>query len=144
MNRLTDEQFKREFARFLDAQDVLSDFFPEAVPNEKGMLNFVLHSSFMVGKCYEAAHPGKAIIVGWQHLEAAIDDMKAWWKQSLANYDHLDAKDMEPLLRHILVELDALSRDRGLRSKEIDKVIRVMKSIMLAFERAAGDPFRAR
>jgi hypothetical protein len=141
INGLTDAQFKREFDRFLDTQSlVLNYFFEKSVPNEKGMLDFVVKSSFMIWKCYEAEPPGKTITVGWQHLEAAIDDMKAWWSRLHAEIDHLDPKEMEPLLRHILVEIHALSQDVKLSSKEKDRLIKVMKSIMLAFERAAADP----
>jgi hypothetical protein len=138
---LTDEQFKREFDRFLDTQSVLTHFFEQAVPNEHQMLDFVVYSSFIVWKCYEADDPGKAITVGWQHLEPAVDDMKGWWSRLQDDYDHLDSKEMEPLLRHILLELHALSQDVSeLRSKEKDRVIKVMKAIMFAIERAGEDP----
>jgi hypothetical protein len=140
INGLTDAQFKREFDRFLDAQSlVLNYFFEKSVPNEKRMLDFVVNSSFMIWKCYEADCSGKTVTVGWEHLEAATDDMKEWWSRLHTEIDHLQPEDMEPLLRHILVELDALSRHEHLSSKEQDRVIKVMKSIMLAFERAAAD-----
>jgi hypothetical protein len=138
---LTDEQFKGEFDRFLDTQSVLSYFFEQAVPNEKEMLDFVVYQSFIVWKCYETDHPGKTITVGWQDLEAAVDDAKAWWSRLEAEADHLDSNELEPLLRRILRELYALSRDAGeLRSKEKDRVIKVMKTILFAIERATGRP----
>ena len=125
IDRLTDEQFKAEFDRFLDTQSVLSYFFEQAVPNEKEMLDFVVYQSFIVWKCYETDHPGKAITVGWQHLEAAVNDTKAWWSRLEAEADHLDPNELQPLLRHILLELYALSRDAGeLSSKEKDRVIK--------------------
>jgi hypothetical protein len=141
INRLTDAEYKRELDRFLDAQSlVLNYFFEKSVPNEKRMLDFVVKSSFMIWKCYEAEPAAKTITVGWDHLEAAIHDMKAWWSRLHAEIDHMDPEELEPLLRHILVEIDALSHCVELSSREKNRLTKVMKSIMLSFERAAADP----